>query len=561
MTETAEKSDGCTAARAAHHRTSRIKILWEYLILLFFLVVVLAVKSPTLSAPAYWDEIEYSVPLARLILNNNFNPFIGEAMIHPPLLYEILAANLYLFGTSYVAMRAAIAVFAFLAVFFTYLLGREIYNKKVGIIAALLLLFTPLFFAQGGLLLDGVPAAALAIMSFYFLYKKSNIAYLVSATALVLVKEIGVLFVVGLFLAYFVKNYKTSFLNMLDTLSLIIFPVAAFVLWLAMNKLYFGWHISPILMRANVSSISFAYASLNLLRILKLVLFDNFHWVLTAIALLCATSVNSLKRLIWNKINILYFMLALGLLFLLNDKIFIINAVQSIYYFSNFAAYADTVYDYKFYFAFLLFFALVVKSELKTKYINTKILCFVSPSFVFIFLLAFMPFTERYFLLLLPFYFIIVAEGVVSLFRKPFYTIAACSVVIILFVVLYSPIRAFHGGMETNMEYFEFVKSNKQASVFLERNYKDYAILVPYRSYLKFQLTDPIYGYVSAPLNTIRVADIRTISEDDFDLLLSDPFMRKEDKDYLVSAFDLTLIKSFNNKGKVLELYKKQGIK
>ena len=70
----------------------------------------------------------------------NFN--LGEIItkfspgdFHPPLYYLILKIWSYVFGTSEIALRFPSIVFGLLTIYLVYLIGKELFNKKVGLIA------------------------------------------------------------------------------------------------------------------------------------------------------------------------------------------------------------------------------------------------------------------------------------------------------------------------------------------------------------------------------------------------------------------------------------------
>lgn len=58
---------------------------------------------------------------------------------HPPLYYLILKVWSSIFGTSETALRFPSIVFGLLTIYFVYLIGKELFNKKVGLIAGILL--------------------------------------------------------------------------------------------------------------------------------------------------------------------------------------------------------------------------------------------------------------------------------------------------------------------------------------------------------------------------------------------------------------------------------------
>lgn len=87
-----------------------------------------------------------------------------------------------IFGTGEVAIRALVFVFLLIAVYFTYKIGTHLWDKKTGLIAAILTLTNTFLFAYGfegrmySLLLATVTA------SFYFFIKKNWLGYVIATT-------------------------------------------------------------------------------------------------------------------------------------------------------------------------------------------------------------------------------------------------------------------------------------------------------------------------------------------------------------------------------------------
>ena len=117
---------------------------------LFLFLLVLLFKIPVLNLPLFGDEMHF-VSGSLGILKNHLNPFVEFWGYKPPFLFFTTAIVYQLFGFSIIATRLVIVFFAALALFFTYLLGKELFDRKTGILASLLLFISPLFFMQSGL--------------------------------------------------------------------------------------------------------------------------------------------------------------------------------------------------------------------------------------------------------------------------------------------------------------------------------------------------------------------------------------------------------------------------
>ena len=83
----------------------------------------------------------------------------------------------------------------------TFLLGRELGDARGGAWAALALLATPLYFAQAGFFLADVPITALGVATLWLLLRRRTAAYLLCATAMLLIKETSIA-LLGAFLLY-----------------------------------------------------------------------------------------------------------------------------------------------------------------------------------------------------------------------------------------------------------------------------------------------------------------------------------------------------------------------
>jgi mannosyltransferase len=101
---------------------------------------------------------------------------------YPPL-YNLTEHLIFkFFGTSEVAIRGLSFFYYLIAVFFTYLIGRHLFNKKTGLLAALLTFLNPFFFiyAFEGRMYSILAAGVTASM--YFFLKKAWLPYVLATT-------------------------------------------------------------------------------------------------------------------------------------------------------------------------------------------------------------------------------------------------------------------------------------------------------------------------------------------------------------------------------------------
>lgn len=257
------------------------------------------IKNKFLSLPLHNDELNH-LQGVRMIIKNNFNPFIEWWSYHPPLIYTSVALinNLTQLNNQIIVPRMIVGAFGFAALVATYFLGKELYNNKVGLLASFLLFFLPIFQSQTSLFYLAIPLTFFFTISFYYYFKKKWWHYLFFASCLVLTKETGAMIIALLTLF-------TAFINLINTRvclkktiknSLIIgFPLVLFAVWLLLNKHFLGWYLWPYNSGYLFSNRSYGHNISDYIHILE----DSFTatgtWVLTFGLL------SGINIAIWNK--------------------------------------------------------------------------------------------------------------------------------------------------------------------------------------------------------------------------------------------------------------------
>jgi 4-amino-4-deoxy-L-arabinose transferase-like glycosyltransferase len=207
-------------------------------------ILVFLVKLPILHVPPYWDEMSW-VSQARWLSETwliralpGLRPpdlFFG----HPPGLHFILALLAKIFGYSVALSHLVSIAFAALGVCFTYHLGRLLYDQRTGLLAAVLLLLSPLYFAQAGMFLGDVPVAALGVTSVYCALRGHLRSYLACACAMVLIKETAVAVVVALTVHMALETWPLTVASLRRSLRYAV-PLAALGLFVVWQKLATG---------------------------------------------------------------------------------------------------------------------------------------------------------------------------------------------------------------------------------------------------------------------------------------------------------------------------------
>ena len=145
----------------------------------FFIVSVLFIISTILrmynyaDQPIAPDEIAYS-SYAYSIITHNFAWPPEHMGCHPPLFHYILATCTYFFEGGLDVFRVVPIFFGSLTVCVIYFLGKSLYNRRVGILAAILLCFCSLHILYSRIIMLEALWMFLAYTSLYFFWKSYN---------------------------------------------------------------------------------------------------------------------------------------------------------------------------------------------------------------------------------------------------------------------------------------------------------------------------------------------------------------------------------------------------
>lgn len=254
--------------------------------LALFALIVFFLHAPLLRLPYYWDELGQFVPAALDILHGGaWIPHSTVPNVHPPGVMAYLAGFWTLAGYSIVSTRIAMLLLATMALLVAFLLSIELCRNVRGapaFMAVFLLCVSPLFFAQAMLAQLDMPAMLFTCLALLlFLQDKISMAA-VACTALVLVKETGLLLplLFGGWLIY-EKRARQAIWFLL--------PAAALAVWLlvlarATGHLFGNTEFTRYNLYDPFHPARFGFA---LARRLYYLFFQDFHWI-GSIAILLA---------------------------------------------------------------------------------------------------------------------------------------------------------------------------------------------------------------------------------------------------------------------------------
>ena len=276
------------------------------LVFVLTFAALMALHSPLLRLPYFWDEAGYYVPAARdLLLTGSLIPHSSVSNAHPPLVMAYLALWWKLAGfTPFVTRTAMLAAAAF-ALLGIFQLAKSVAHVEVAIATATLTALYPVFFAQSSLVHLDLAAAGFTFWGLYAYMKGKgwetalwfSLASLTKETA-ILAPLALLLWDVGSRLARFKdgNEWRLRFRRRLHNPFLLLVPVVPLATWYAYHYSRTGFVFgNPEFFRYNVE------ATVRPLRIVLALLvrlwqtFGYFHLLLLTVAMLLAMRLPPLR--------------------------------------------------------------------------------------------------------------------------------------------------------------------------------------------------------------------------------------------------------------------------
>ncbi len=216
------------------------------------LLALVALRPASLATPYWWDAAAVYVPGAEWLNTHGFDASPGHfpsdlGRGHTPGFYLVLALAFRLFGTSPTTGHALVLGFSAAALTFTYALGVTWLDRPRAVLATLLVAFAPLYLTMSSEALPEIPMTALTLLAVLLFAQRKFLGAALAATALVLVKEVGLatpaaLAGASLFLAWKVPGERRAWIRAaLFQLIPLVF-LAAFFVWQRVRE---GWWVLP----------------------------------------------------------------------------------------------------------------------------------------------------------------------------------------------------------------------------------------------------------------------------------------------------------------------------
>ncbi len=279
---------------------------------LFFLSKMMQLNTPLFhdELGVYGRALFYMIDHGSSMIPGDIDPEISRG--HPLFFAFFVSQISSWFGGSYFVARLTVLFLAMGLLVATYWLGKELVNKKTGLLAAASLSFQPIFFSQSTLILPEIMLSLLGLLSLLFYVRKQYFWYFAFASLLVLTKETALVILGGIVLNEWYKNKFRIDFFLIKTNLIWLSPLVCFFLFLWIQKQQHGWYLYPY----HTSFISFSISSICLRMTMALVLLflNQGRFILTIIALVALARMGRTARKKLLNQNFLFLAVAINML-------------------------------------------------------------------------------------------------------------------------------------------------------------------------------------------------------------------------------------------------------
>ena len=149
---------------SVNYKTILIALLvFAFLVRLYYFIL-------TKSQPVWWDEAEYLLKAKSIALGTPDTGFWEGR----PILFPIMLSAFYFIGLGEISIRFFLIIISFFSVYLVYLVGKQLFSEKIGLISAFLysLVYINLFYTVR--VMVDIPHVFLGLLAFYFFFTKKK---------------------------------------------------------------------------------------------------------------------------------------------------------------------------------------------------------------------------------------------------------------------------------------------------------------------------------------------------------------------------------------------------
>ncbi len=175
---------------------------WPIFSIIFLFIIL---KLFFLSPNVWWDSAVY-LGMGKFIWSLG-NSGLWEAS--RPLVWPTILGFFWKIGLDIIVVGRILSLLcAAGCIYLTYLIAKEAFDNKIGIIAALLIAFSPTFFFNSDLMLTGIPSTLFGLLAVYSFIRKRYFAAGLFSGLTFMTRFLGLLVVFGIGIAAIIYRKK-----------------------------------------------------------------------------------------------------------------------------------------------------------------------------------------------------------------------------------------------------------------------------------------------------------------------------------------------------------------
>jgi 4-amino-4-deoxy-L-arabinose transferase-like glycosyltransferase len=138
------------------------------------------IRLPWANMPAIEDEGAYFAGM-RAVAQDGLNPFVNFWGYKPPVMFELPALVMSLWGWSRVWARLYMYALSSFTLWYIFLLGKKTIGEKGALIVVIMTMLYPMFIVQTMLYMDAIPVCLFIMMVLYYYYSDNILKLAVSS--------------------------------------------------------------------------------------------------------------------------------------------------------------------------------------------------------------------------------------------------------------------------------------------------------------------------------------------------------------------------------------------
>lgn len=218
---------------------------------IFFLIILLflAVKSFFLNVNVWWDPAVY-IGMGKFIFS------LGKSGLWEasrPLIWPVLLGFLWKVGLNPVVFGKILSLlFAAGCAYLIYLIGREVFDEKIALLASLFFVFSPIVFSNSDLMMAGIPSTFFGLLAVYHSLKKNYFLLGLFAGIAFMTRFLQLIVLAGLVVVLFIYRKKLK-IKRADVNQIALGFLLIFVPYLVLNVFLYGSLIYPFILQAKLT--------------------------------------------------------------------------------------------------------------------------------------------------------------------------------------------------------------------------------------------------------------------------------------------------------------------